>query len=81
VHDWTKQVTAPLLTLFGNAAWLGRRAWGRGLLEWYNPLIKGMTAADWQHIDASATAHRQLRKHARYVAMVFSRHGKGMTAP
>jgi ubiquinone/menaquinone biosynthesis C-methylase UbiE len=70
-QDWTSHVTEPLLALFGHAAWLGARPWGRRLLGRYLPGVRNLNDEDWRQVQASADAHHELGRHVRYVAMVF----------
>ena len=70
-RDWTNQVTEPLLSLFGHAVWLAKRPWGRKLIEAYNPQAKSLSDSDWRDLEISADAHREQRKHGKYMAYEF----------
>jgi len=72
VRDWTAHVTAPIQSLFELVAWLGRRRWGRRALALQNPMLRALSATDWQEFDRSAKAHKLLRSNSRYIALVLA---------
>lgn len=76
IHGWDRRVTAPFEFVFKSVATFGRTPWGRRFLVSLNPLLKGMTEADWEDLYLSALAHDYVRKHTGYTALVLTKLGK-----
>jgi MPBQ/MSBQ methyltransferase len=70
-RDWTRHVSKPIALRFRVTAWLGQRGWGRRLLALFDPLIRGISDADWRELKASSEAHDRLLPHDAYMAYVF----------
>lgn len=71
--DWTGAVTRPLQGQFEVLAMLGSTAWGRRIITGNNPLLRGISKREWSEIVASAAAHRFVRSHALYGALVLEK--------
>lgn len=72
LQDWSAHVTNPIQSIFDMVAWLGKRGWGRRLLVQHNRMLGSLSGEDWEAFDASARAHRLVRKSSRYMALVLS---------
>lgn len=73
-HDWTSRVTGPLQQVFQCVSSLGSNRWGRKFLEWFNPLYRSFSTADWQDVAEAVQAHRHVRRHSKYLAFVLEKH-------
>lgn len=72
-HDWTNRVSTPNTRLLESLVWLSRRGWGKRAMENANPLLKSVTAQDWQELEEASRAHRGLEPYCVYAAMVFEK--------
>jgi len=72
-RNWSPYVTTPMQGMMDWFTWLGARPWGRRLMCRVNPLLNGMSGADWEELAISCAAHRNMGRYTRYEAMVFEK--------
>lgn len=73
LHDWSRQVIDRFQRIGDLIVALGRRAPTRRLLIALRPGLGALSEADWRSLAALMAAHDRVRRHTRYVALVWER--------